>query len=184
MNAKSVLLASLVATLLTPAAWAGVDVDVFAEIRFGRALPPPPPEVIILERIGPPGPPPWAQSHWFRRSYAYYYYAGSDVYYRPGDRMWFYRDGGDWREARQLPPGIRVDFSHNVALTLATNRPYLYHEQVVAYYPANYFAKVKLKRDHDNHPDRELRGTPDARDVRAEHDDKGRGKSKGKGNNK
>ncbi len=164
-----------------PAALAQVDVTVSAEIRLGRVLPPPPPEVVVVDEVGPPGPPPWAETHWYRRSHAYYYYPGCDVYYRPDDKVWFYLEGGTWRVAAQLPTNIRIDFGRSVSLTLETDRPYVYHEKVVRYYPANYFAKVRFKNAHDNravdrkeHPDRK----PDKRD---DDDDQDRGKSHGKG---
>jgi hypothetical protein len=168
MNPKTILLCLAAAGLL-PAARADLNVDITADIRLGRALPPPPPEVVVVEQVGPPGPPPWAKSHWYRRTHAYYYYPGSDVYYRPADRVWFYLDGGSWRIGAELPTRVRVDFGHAVPLTLESDRPYVYHEKVVAYYPANYFAKVRLKNE------------PDRRHVdHGDHDREGPGKGHGK----
>ncbi|HEY8993785.1 MAG TPA: hypothetical protein VIM71_03795 [Lacunisphaera sp.] len=168
---------SLTAVSLAPAARADLNVDITADIRIGRALPPPPPEVVVVEEVGPPGPPPWAHTHWYRRSHAYYYYPGFDVYYRPADRVWFYLDGGTWRIGAQLPTSIRVDFNRAVPLTLESDRPYVFHEKVVTYYPSNYFAKVRFKEDHDNRPGH----FDDRRDRDDHHDhDKGRGKDKRK----
>ncbi len=151
MNSKSILLVVLVAASVVPAARAGVAVDITANIRLGRALPPPPPEVVVVERIGPPGPPPWVRTHWYHRSYAYYYYPGADVYYRPADHVWFYLDGGAWRFGARLPDHIRLDFGRAVSLTLESDRPYLFHERVVAYYPPNYFSRVKFRSERDEY---------------------------------
>ncbi|HEY5552196.1 MAG TPA: hypothetical protein VIK52_09915 [Opitutaceae bacterium] len=184
MNSKTVLLLSLAAASLVPSARADVDVRIDAEIRIGRALPPPPPEVVIVEQVGPPGPPPWSRGRWYRRSHAYYYYPGSDVYYRPSDRVWFYLDGGDWRFGARLPDGIRVDFGHSVSLKLETNRPYTYHREVVAYYPPTYWSKVRFKDRRDNRVDRRDDRTDrrddrrDRREDRRGDDDRGKGKGR------
>lgn len=175
MNPKTILFLSLATVACLPAARAEINVDITADIRVGRALPPPPPEVVVVEQVGPPGPPPWARNHWYRRSHAYYYYPGCDVYYRPADRVWFYLDGGNWRIGAQLPTSIRVDFNRAVPLNLESDRPYVYHEKVVTYYPANYFTRVQVRDPHDN-------GRPD-RDARDERDDRDHGKH-GKGHGK
>lgn len=135
----------LTGALMLPAARAEVNVDISAQIHLGHSLPPPPPDVVIVEPVGLAGPPPWAPGHFFRRNRAYYYYPGCDVYYRPADRTWFYLEGSEWRFGVSLPSRITVDFGHSVALTMETDRPYLHHQQVVTYYPAGYFAKVKIK---------------------------------------
>ena len=119
----------------------------------------------MVEQSGPAGPPQWGSSHWYRRSYGYYYYPGADVYYRPDNRMWFYLDRGNWRMVAQLPTGIRVDFGRSVSLKLDSDRPYTYHQKVVSYYPSNYFAKVKFKNDRDNRRD-------DRNDRRDDHNDR------------
>jgi hypothetical protein len=172
MNLKTTLFLCLATASLVPAVRAEINVDISADIRLGRSLPPPPPDVVVVEEVGPPGPPPWSQGHWYRRSFAYYYYPGYDVYFRPADRVWFYLDGGNWRIGAQLPPNIRVDFGRAVSLKLESDRPYVYHQKVVTYYPANYFAKVKFKHDHDN-------GRND-HDDRDDHDRGKRGKGHGK----
>lgn len=180
MNSK-IILFSLTTLVLVPAAPAQIDVGISAEIRLGRSAPPPPPEIIVVEEAGPPGPPPWVAEHrWYRRSYGYYYYPGYDVYYRPADRVWFYLDGGNWRFGARLPNNIRVDFGHAVSLKLETDRPYVYHQKVVTYYPPNYFAKVKFKNGHDNRRD-----DRHDRDDRGRDDDRGdRGKGHGKNKDK
>jgi len=181
MKTRSVLLLSLAAAGFVPAVDAAIDVHIDAEIRIGRAPPPPPPEIVVVEEVGPPGPPPWSRSRWYRRSHAYYYYPGCDVYYRPSDRMWFYLDGGNWEFGVSLPERIRVDFGRSVSLSLESDRPYTFHRDVVAYYPPTYWSKVKFKNGHDNRVDRR----EDRRDDRAERrDDNARGKDKGKGKGK
>lgn len=173
MNSKIILLFALAALNLAPAARAQLEIGLSAEIHLGRAAPPPPPEIVVVEDAGPP---PWAADHrWYRRSYGYYYYPGCDVYYRPADRVWFYLDGGNWRFGASLPDRIRVDFGQAVSLRLETDRPYVYHQKVVAYYPANYFAKVKFRNGHDNRRD-----DPPGRGRSEDRDHRGKGHGPGR----
>lgn len=185
MNTKIILLVAVVAASLVPAARAQ-HIDVGVDIRLGRAQPPPPPEVIIIDNSGPSGPPPWAstRSRWYQRSYGYYYYPGYDVYYRPDRQTWFYLEGRSWRSARQLPPHIHVDFGRSVSLTLATDRPYTYHDRVVAYYPPTYFNRVKFKHDRDNRHDDRRDNDRRERDDRGDRDrnDRGKGNDRDKRN--
>jgi hypothetical protein len=168
MNSKTILVLLLTAASLAPVARAQrIDVDL--DIRLGRAAPPPPPEVVVIDQVGPSAPPPWARTHWYHRSYGYYYYPGCDVYYRPSDHLWFYLEGGTWRTGVRLPDHIRVDFGRAVSLKLEGDRPYLFHDRVVAYYPANYFAKVKFRNEHDNR-------RADRHDDRDDHDRDDRGR--------
>jgi hypothetical protein len=172
MNAKILpVLALALGASLIPIARADVGVSISADIRLGHALPPPPPDLVVIEQVGPPGPPPWAASRWFRRSHAYYYYPGFDVYYRPDTRVWFYLEGGSWRMNSRLPDAIPIDFGRAVSLSLETDKPYAFHPDVVRYYPANYFAKVKFRETPHGHPD-----GPDKR----ESGGGGKGKSHGK----
>lgn len=167
---------------LLPLARADVDLSISAEIRLGKIIAPPPPEVIVIDDTGPKTPPPWAPAHGFRRNRDYYFYPGTNVYYRPADRLWFYLEGREWRLGATLPTSLSVDFGRCVSLTMETERPYEFHEKVVTYYPANYFTKkVKLKSEHAiGKPDKPGKSRPD-RDA---EDDRGKGKGKGKGKNK
>ena len=185
MNPRALLLTAFIAASVIPLTAADVQISINAEIRLGRALPPPPPEVVVEEHVGPVGPPPWAKRHWYRRDYGYYYYPGCDVYYRPSDHMWFYLDGGNWRAGVRLPDSITIDFGHSVSLTLQSDRPYTYNDHVVAYYPRDYFSRVKIR--HDNRVDRRQDRRDDHQDNRydkRQDDDRGNGKGKGKGKDK
>lgn len=184
MNSKTILVLSLTAACFVPAARADVDVSINADIRLGRALPPPPPEVIVGERIGPDAPPPWRTRHWYRRDYAYYYYPGCDVYFRPSDHMWFYLDGPNWHAAARLPDSVTIDFGRSVSLTLETDRPYTYNERIIAYYPRDYFAKVKFKNGHDNRVDRREDRRDNRQDRRVDRRDDRKDNGKGKAKNK
>ncbi len=188
MKTKVLILLSLLGTFhWVPLTQAEVNVDISADIYLGRTPPPPPPTVVIVDPVGPPGPPPWAASHWYRRSYAYYYYPGYDVYYRPSDRMWFFLDGGSWRFGAQLPRSVHVDFGRAVPLSLEADRPYVYHEKIVTYYPPNYFSRVKFKDGgprRDDHDDRPDRGRGGDRDDHRRDDDRDRDRGKGKGRDK
>jgi hypothetical protein len=170
------------ALVLLPLARAEVDLSISAEIRLGKIIAPPPPEVIVVDDSGPKAPPPWAPAHGFRRNRDYYFYPGTNVYYRPDNRTWIYLEGREWRVGATLPTAISVDFDRCVSLTMETDKPYEFHEKVVAYYPANYFTKkVKLKSEHAlGKPDKAGKAQP----GRASEDDRGKGKGKGKGKNK
>lgn len=161
-----------------------LDVNLSAEIRLGRRPPPPPPPVVVV--IAEPagrGPAPWERAHWYQRNQGYYYYPGGDVYYRPGDHVWFYQERGEWRSTRNLPEFVRVDFNRSITLTMATDRPYIYHQQVVTRYPSNYFgARVRLRDEGPRDRDDDRRG-PD-RDRDKDDHDRGRGKAKGRDDRK
>ncbi|MBC7368698.1 MAG: hypothetical protein H7343_18130 [Undibacterium sp.] len=168
-----------------------LDVNLAAEIRLGRRPPPPPPAVVIVvEEPAARGRAPWERARWYQRDRGYYYYPGGDVYYRPGDHVWFYQERGEWRSARNLPEFVRVDFNRSITLTMATDRPYIYHQQVVMRYPSNYFVvRVRLRdeaprgRDGDESPrsrDDDHRGPDRDKD---DHD-RGRGKAKGRDDRK
>ena len=90
------------------------------------------------------------------------------MYYRPAERMWFYLEGTNWHAAATLPSQVSIDFGHSVSLTMETDRPYLYHQQVAARYPSGYFAKVKFKNRGDH------------REDNRSHPGKGRGKGRDK----
>lgn len=178
MNAKLLLLVSLwVAAGFLPGR-AEVSGALSVEIRIGKAPPPPPPEIVVVEPVGPVGPPPWAGHHWFARQRDYYYYPDCDVYYRPADRMWFYLEGGEWRVGLSLPERIEFDLRHGVRLTMATNRPYIYHPQVVVLYPHDYFRHVRIKDDRDDEPEHDRGGR---RSEDGDRGEPGPGKHKGHG---
>ncbi len=184
MNAKILGLMALLTAVYLPAIRAEVSGSVSVEIRVGKALPPPPPPVVgIVDAPERPGPPPWARSRWFSRSRAYYYYPDRYVYYRPADRMWFYLEGSEWRAAAILPNHIDFDPRHSVALTMATDRPYSYHQKVVTYYGPDYFQRVKLKEEQDKGPDRgSEHAKGDEKHEPASHEnDKKEGKDNDKG---
>lgn len=172
MKTSLILLTLTLAAITAPAAQAqSLDISIVGDIRLGRRLPPPPPQVVVIvEDTGPQGPSPWERSRWYSRPQGYYYYPGGDVYYRPADHVWFYQQRGQWRSGRNLPDWVRIDFNHNIVLSMATGRPYTYHRQVVARYPSNYFGtRVRVRdndrrdRDNDNHG-RDNRGNDRGRD--------------------
>lgn len=180
LHPRLFLLPVLGAALASPLP-ADLDVSIAAEIRLGRVVAPPPPEIVVIGEPAQKGPPPWAPAHGFRRNRDYYYYPGTNVYYRPADRMWIYLDGRDWRVGVSLPASIHVDFERSVSLTMETDRPYEFHDKVRAYYPGDYFVtRVRVK---------EKGGKPDKTHAAPGHDEDGnRGKksdkAKGKGKNK
>ena len=180
MKTKLFLFALAAAAFSTCTAWAGgLDINITGEIRLGRRLPPPPPEVVVVVGdTGPAGPSPWEHGRWYQRPQGYYYYPGGDVYFRPSDRVWFYQERGQWRSGRNLPEYVVVDFNRSVSLSMATNRPYTFHQHVVARYPANYFdTRVRIRdedrldRDH-GHDDRGHDRDNDRHDKGKDHNDR------------
>lgn len=155
---------------------ADVDVSIFAQIRLGKAPPPPPPEVIVVESHDHHGPPPWAPAHGYRAKRGYYYYPGCNVYYRPDDHMWFYLEGDNWRLGASLPTHIHIDFNRSVSLEMDSDRPYVRHRDVAAYYPADYFARVRIR--HVDRPSVAV-GVTISDDNR--HPGRGKGAKKGNG---
>lgn len=179
MKTKLLLLLPLGIALLTPVR-AQLNLTISADIYLGKAPPPPPPEVIVIVETGPVAPPPWTPPPGVSLNRDYYYYPGTNVYYRPADRIWFYLDGSNWRFGVTLPTSFRVDFDRSVTLTMATDQPYQFHDRVQVRYPSDYFTtKVRVK---------ERGNSEKAKADHAGKDDdshgKGKGKDKGKGNDK
>jgi len=151
MKTKIILITLTLAASTSPLARAEfLDINLSGEIRLGRRLPPPPPAVVVVvEDTGPRGPAPWENARWYQPNQGYYYYPGSDVYFRPADHVWFYLERGQWRSGRNLPEFVSIDFNRSISLTMATNRPYAYHQQILARYPSNYFGTRVRLRDED-----------------------------------
>jgi hypothetical protein len=155
------------------------NISINADIRLGRQPPPPPPAVVVVvEDTRPRGQLVWERRSWYQRNQSYMYYPGYDVYYRPSDRLWFYSDRGQWRSARNLPEYVRIDFDRSVTLTMATDRPYQFHQQVTASYPANYFGtKVRLRDERRNN---DQNGRDNNNNGRDQNNDDSRGRDKNK----
>ena len=188
MKNKIILLTLVLAAGVVPAARADVLDRINVDIRLGVRQPPPPPVVVVVVPDNDRrGPDQWERrERWYARNQAYYYYPGTDIYYRQSDHVWFYADRGEWRSSRHLPDDIRVDFNRSVTLNMYTDRPYTYHQQVVSRYPSDYFgARVRLRdeRRDDRHEDRRndngWRGNDhDGRDSDGDGRDKDRGNRK------
>lgn len=165
------------------------NVTINADIRLGHRPPPPPPAVVVVTAdVRPRGQLVWERRSWYQRPQSYMYYPGYDVYYRSSDRMWFYQDRGQWRSTRNLPNGIRIDFNRSITLSMATDRPYQFHQQVSTSYPSNYFGtRVRLRdNDHDGR-DSDGDGRDRDKDRKRGNDNDGRdsdgdGRDKDKGN--
>ena len=174
MNKKLILL-TLTLAAITPATWAdGLDLTLTGDIRLGRHPPPPPPPVVVvLPDHEPSGPVPWERGRWYQRSKDYYYYPGGEVYYRPADHVWFYQERGQWRSGRHLPEHVNINFNHSITINMATDRPYRFHQQMVARYPSNYFG-LRVRLRDDDRPDRSNnnRDHDDRRPDRDRQDDR------------
>lgn len=90
---------------------------------------------------GAQGPPPWAPAHGYRAKHRYRYYPDSYVYYDSGRRLYFYSSIGDWKAAVALPSSIHIDLDRYVVIETDTDRPYVYHSDIVKRYPPGQMKK-------------------------------------------
>jgi hypothetical protein len=173
MKTNLALLALTLVALAVPVARADLlDVNLTGEIRLGHRAPPAPPSVVVVGEAGPRGPSPWENGRWYQHSKGYYYYPADNVYYRPADHVWFYQDRGQWRSDRNLPASVNIDFDRSVALTMATDRPYTFHQQVIARYPTNYFGAHVRRQDDDRREQRSDDRRDDHRDDGKDRDNR------------
>jgi hypothetical protein len=77
--------------------------------------------------------------------YEYYYYRDSGVYYDHDRNVYFYPDGGHWRESSTLPSNIHVDKGRHEVLRMDEDRPYVRHDEVIKKYPPG--RNQKMDRD-------------------------------------
>lgn len=56
--------------------------------------------------------------------YDYYYYPHADVYFQLYTGEYYYRSGGNWRQARALPPNIYLDPGDRRQLRIENDKPY------------------------------------------------------------
>jgi hypothetical protein len=160
MKTRFLLLVLAVAAIPATALRADLLDNLTVDIRLGRRAPPPPPEVVVMTPdTAPRGPEQWERKiRWYQRRETYYYYPGRDVYYRSSDHVWFYIEHGQWSMNGNLPDWVRIDLNSSVTLNMFTDRPYAFHQQVVARYPSDYFvARVRI-RDDDRHEDNHGKG--------------------------
>lgn len=90
-------------------------------------------------KAGPPprisaGPPPWAPAHGHRRRFRYRYYPSVQVYFDIDRGLYFFLHMGRWYCSPSLPPGIKLERDF-VILEMETDRPYLFHHEVLRAYP-------------------------------------------------
>lgn len=68
--------------------------------------------------------------------YDYYYYPHVDVYFQIYTGWYYYRSGGIWWRARQLPPHIHLDRRYRRPITVPDEPPYRQHPRHHETYPA------------------------------------------------
>jgi hypothetical protein len=81
------------------------------------------------------GPPPWAPAHGYRAKHKYRYYPSLYVYFDIGREIYFYLEGDEWKVVVTLPKDIKIDGNKYVTLQMDSERPYIYHADVVRNYP-------------------------------------------------
>jgi hypothetical protein len=82
------------------------------------------------------GPPPWAPAHGYRAKYTYRYFPGHEVYFEPKRGTYFYLEGGSWRIGVRLPDSIKIDAKQFVELPMDVDKPFEFHADVKASFPA------------------------------------------------
>lgn len=100
------------------------------------------------------GPPPWAPAHGYRAKYRYRYYPDDYVYYDGSRSLYFYYAGGGWRAAVALPSSIRIDLDRYAVIEMDTDRPYVYHSDVVKRYPPGLEDNQGRGKGRDKHPEK------------------------------
>lgn len=70
------------------------------------------------------GPPSHAPAHGYRRKHQYYYYPAKNVYYDLERKLYFYRQGEQWKTDVELPASIRLNLGKSTSLELDTDVPY------------------------------------------------------------
>jgi hypothetical protein len=81
------------------------------------------------------GPPPWAPAHGYRAKHKYRYYPSLYVYFDIGREIYFYLEGDEWKVVVTLPKDIKIGGNKYVTLQMDSERPYIYHADVVRNYP-------------------------------------------------
>ena len=75
----------------------------------------------------PPPPPPVA--------YEYYYYPDEEVYYLPSRRIYYWRDGDEWRHDIHRPP--RIVLHERVKVRIRSEEPFKEHDEIRRQYPGH-----------------------------------------------
>ena len=83
----------------------------------------------------PAGSPPWQPSA-SGPVYHYKYYPMAFIYFDVDRKVYFYQaDDGRWVQSTVLPENLADNLATPVMLEMNTERPYLYHSQVMEKYP-------------------------------------------------
>lgn len=61
----------------------------------------------------------------------YYYYPDAQVYFDPGVRFYYWRDGGEWRHGPRVPGGVVLRSESRVRFRSDAEQPYRVHDRVV-----------------------------------------------------
>ncbi|MGN6519040.1 MAG: hypothetical protein ACTHK2_06420 [Dokdonella sp.] len=65
----------------------------------------------------------------------YVYYGDHDIYFAPETKVYYWREGDDWRSASELPETYRTYITRGgVNIELDTEKPYERNEWVIAHY--------------------------------------------------
>jgi len=71
------------------------------------------------------GPPDHAPAHGYRRKHSYIFYPSSRVYFDVDRKIYFYMEGGVWRNAPILPPFVKINKAKGVRIKSASKKPYI-----------------------------------------------------------
>lgn len=81
-------------------------------------------------------------------AYKYRYYPQEQVYFDPGRRVYFYRDGRNWRMVRNLPRRMRLNHSDYVPIEMDHDSPYREFKKHKKMYPGK--SHKAWKQNHED----------------------------------
>ena len=144
MKFARMLFTGLAILALARLAVAGINLDV--SIQIGHEISP------VVVETDASGPPPWAPAHGRRAKDVYYYYPAYEVYRNASTGAWIYLSGDGWQVGAALPTHFSINSESSfVSLEMSTDRPYLYHESVLHWYPKAKFASSSRDASSSGH---------------------------------
>jgi len=102
----------------------------------------------VTIHIGPEGTPAPAAT-----VYHYTYYPEEEVYFVPETRVYWWRDGGEWRSGPRVPETVVL--GSGVNLDVDARDPWRHHDVIVARYPRTRHERREERREEKREERRE-----------------------------
>ena len=104
-----------------------------------------PKQSVKIKRGNKSGPPDHAPAKGYRAQFQYRYYPDAEVYYDADRKVYFYFEGNGWHIGASLPNSLQASLGDSVNLEMNTDKPFLYHDEHKAQYPAGQANKLANK---------------------------------------